>query len=267
MVRKRFFDVEAAVEEIVERAGRAARVDFITFSGSGEPTLNMDIGSIIHQVKRKVKIPVAVITNGSLLSLEEVRTNLLEADVVLPSLDAASEAVFRYINRPHSRTSLHSIIQGLRSFRQVYKGLIWLEVMLIRGVNDDAEELGRLRDIVRELHVDRIHLNSVTRPPADETAITMERADLEKIREFLGPACEVISSFDKPGIEQKREGWDEMILSVLIRRSLTVPDIVKMTGINDVQVENVLNAMEAEGKVQRFCVGGQVYYRPGANLS
>lgn len=262
LTRKSFFDIQAVVDEIVEEAGRAERVDFITFSGSGEPTLNVDLGSMIDRVKERIKTPVAVITNGSLLWIEAVRNDLLKADVVLPSLDAASEAVFRYINRPHSLTSLSTIIEGLRSFRQVYTGRIWLEVMLIRGVNDDPEELERLRAVIRELHVDRIHLNTVTRPPAEETAMTMEKEDLERICAFFGPPCEVISTFDKGAIQGEREGWGEMILGVLKRRSLTVLDIVKITGIKGFEVEKTLKIMEAEGKVQQYRVGSDVYYQP-----
>lgn len=262
LTRKSFFEVQAVVDEIVEEAGRAERVDFVTFSGSGEPTLNADLGSMIDRVKKRIKTPVAVITNGSLLWIEAVRNDLLKADVVLPSLDAASEAVFRYINRPHSLTSLSTIVEGLRSFRQVYTGLIWLEVMLIRGVNDDPEELERLRAVIRELHVDRIHLNTVTRPPAEETAMTMEKGDLERICAFFGPPCEVISTFDKAAIQGEREGWGEMILGVLKRRSLTVLDIVKITGIKGFEVEKTLKIMEAEGKVQQYRVGSDVYYRP-----
>ncbi len=259
--RKSFFDVQAVVDEIVEEAGRAEIIDFVTFSGSGEPTLNMDLGSMIRRVKQKLKVPVAVITNGSLLSLEAVRNDLLEADVVLPSLDAASESVFRYINRPHNLTDLTTIIEGLRLFRQVYTGLIWLEIMLIKDVNDDPEELEKLRAIIQELHVDRIHLNSIARPPAEETAMTMERGDLERICKYFGPLCEVISSFDRAGIQGEREGWAEMILGILGRRSLTASDIVKITGIGGLQVQDALDAIEAEGKVRQFRIGSDVYYQ------
>lgn len=159
--RKSFYDPGLVADEV---AGTVAstRVDVITFSGSGEPTLNSDLGTMIRKVKEKVDTPVAVITNGSLLHEKDVRADLAEADVVLPSLDAVTEEVFRKVNRPQSFLDIGKIIEGLKEFRAGYAKPIWLEIMLIKNINDDPDELRRMVEIVSSLGVDRIQLNTVT---------------------------------------------------------------------------------------------------------
>ncbi|OPY79009.1 MAG: molybdenum cofactor biosynthesis protein A [Syntrophorhabdus sp. PtaU1.Bin153] len=260
VTRQAFFEIDEVVGEVTEELRRAERTDFVTFSGSGEPTLNLNIGSMIHEIKQRVDTPVAVITNGSLFSLEEVRNDIAEADVVLPSLDAASEDIFRFINRPHSLIRVATVIEGLKRFRKDYRGPIWLEIMIIRGVNDDPDEVRKLKEIVTWLGVDKIHLNTVTRPPSEATAGRVENHDLEKIRTFFGDKCEVISSFKKRGVYGEKPKWAETILSVLERRSLTVNDIAKITGAPLSRIEEELRAMETEGRIEAHSVGGDIYY-------
>ncbi len=161
MTRKSFVDPFAVVEEIIDKVNKTERVDYISFSGSGEPTLNADLGKMIEETKKATTIPVAVITNGALLYQPDVRKDLLLADVILPSLDAISEDIFRYINRPHSLNEVDTIIRGLKLMRKEYTGKIWLEVMLIKNVNDTEEELGKLKEIVSDLNVDKLQLNTV----------------------------------------------------------------------------------------------------------
>ena len=144
--------------------------DYITLSGSGEPTLNTNIGEIIRRIKEITSTPVAVLTNGSLLSSNEVRRDLSEADVVLPSLDAITPALFEYINRPHPSLKIEEIISGLIQFRKQYRGQIWLEVVFCRGVNDDKEEIEKLKGVIERIQPDRIQLNTPVRPPAEEFA-------------------------------------------------------------------------------------------------
>jgi wyosine [tRNA(Phe)-imidazoG37] synthetase (radical SAM superfamily) len=258
--RKKIFEIEDVVKEIVTTIHNAEKVDFVTFSGSGEPTLNQNLGTIIKEVKRCVNIPVAVITNSSLLYLEEVRNDLIDVDVVLPSLDAASEKMFKRINRPQANLKLTSIVEGIRSFRKYYNGLIWLEIMLIKGINDTREELQNLSAIANDLNVDRIHLNTVTRPPSEKNAGSLGREELESIREFFGFKCEIISSFEKDGIHKEQEGWAGMLVFTLKRRSLTMEDIIKITGASFFQVEQELLTMEKKGVITTYRLGNDIYY-------
>jgi wyosine [tRNA(Phe)-imidazoG37] synthetase (radical SAM superfamily) len=157
--------------------------DFITLSGSGEPTLNTETGDIIRRIKEITAIPTAVLTNSSLLSLDEVRRNLSEADVVLPSLDAITPATFDYINRPHTSLGAKEIISGLIQFRRQYRGQIWLEILFCRGVNDGKKEIERFKEVIERIEPDRIQLNTPVRPPAEDFVFPLTLGQLEEIRE------------------------------------------------------------------------------------
>jgi wyosine [tRNA(Phe)-imidazoG37] synthetase (radical SAM superfamily) len=258
--RRKFFKTDTIVKEIVNTIQRAEKVDFVTFSGSGEPTLNQNLGAVIQEVKRIAKTPVAVITNSSLLNLSEVRNDLINADVVLPSLDAASGEMFKRINRPQGNIGIMEIIDGIKSFRNNYAGSIWLEIMLIKGMNDTKDELQKLSDIVNDLNVDKIHLNTISRPPSEKDASRLDQRELERIRKFFGNTCEVISSFEKEGFHQKQEGWGEMLVDILKRRSLTLHDIIKVTGVQSSQIKTELQNMENNGLIKTYRLGEEIYY-------
>ena len=122
--RKSYFPSEEIITQVREAldAHKPGEIDWVTFVGSGETTLHAEIGAMIHQVKTLTKLPVAIITNGSLLYLPEVRQELLEADAVLPTLDAGNSRLYRKINRPHPTITFNRIIDGLISFRDIYHG-------------------------------------------------------------------------------------------------------------------------------------------------
>jgi wyosine [tRNA(Phe)-imidazoG37] synthetase (radical SAM superfamily) len=260
VARNRFFEVEEVIKEIADAVQDTERVDFVTFSGSGEPTLNKNLGVMIKELKRSVSIPVAVITNSSLMWIEEVRNDLINADVVLPSLDAASDDVFKSINRPQANLELASIIEGIRDFRKNFKGKIWLEIMLIKDVNDSPDELQKLRSALDNLEVDKIHLNTVTRPPSERNVGPLNRKELEQIRRSFGSRCEIISSFEKDGIHEEQAGWTTTLVDVLKRRSLTIQDIVRITGASSLQVNEELNRMEKKGSIKAYRLGNDIYY-------
>lgn len=261
--RKSFFNPHEIANEIIEKTKRLPRVDYITFSGSGEPTLNSDIGWIIGEIKRRLDKPVSVITNASLLHDGEVRKDLERADIVLPSLDSASEDIFRYIDRPHSLIEINTIIEGMKRFRNIYKGRIWLEIMLIKDVNDDAEELERLKKISEYLEVDKIQLNTVTRPPIEEKTEGVSKETLEIIRSYFGGNCEVICKFEKKrkkGSRIKKYKWSEAVLDILKRRSLTLSDIAGITDVPLSELREGLRIMESEGQIKSFRFDENVFY-------
>lgn len=259
--RRRFFDPDEIADEVIKRVSEVNRVDFVTFSGSGEPTLNSDLGYMIREIKKRTRVPIAVITNGSLLFQEEVRRDLLEADVVLPSLDAASDDIFHYINRPHPLIGLEMIIDGLKEFRRIYKGEIWLEIMMIKDVNDDPEELGKFKKILDYLDVDKIQLNTVTRPPSEENTGAMDASALWEVCSLFGDKCEVVSVFDK-AVEQTEgdAGWEESILGILERRSMSLEDIVRVTGMPYLKAKSRLSALERQGVVKGYYFGDNIFF-------
>ena len=259
--RRRFFDPDEITEEVIRRVSEVSRVDFVTFSGSGEPTLNSDLGYMIREIKKKTRVPIAVITNGSLLFREDVRGDLMDADVVLPSLDAASDDIFHYINRPHALIELPVIIEGLRQFRNIYKGELWLEIMMIKGVNDDPEELAEFKKILDYVGADKIQLNTVTRPPSEENAGAMDASALEGVCRFFGNRCEVVSAFDKSAeCTEDDADWEENVLGIIERRSMSLEDIVKVTGVPYLKAKSRLSSLERKGAVKGYYFGDNLYF-------
>ena len=255
----------APVTEILEEVGsflqeETSSTDVLSLAGSGEPTLHSQIRSVIEGIKAITSIPVAVITNGSLLYEEEVRQDLLRADLVLPSLDAVSPEVFRKINRPRKGFSVDKVIEGLVEFRNVYKGQIWLEILFCKDVNDDKEELFRMRKAIDRIRPDRIHLNTVVRPPSEKWAIPLNQKEMEEMRVFFGEKASIISVFDRhpPAVEERdiKEG----ILRILKRRPLSLTDLSKGMGIRENEIEKYIQPLVSEGKIHARIFGDSTYY-------
>jgi wyosine [tRNA(Phe)-imidazoG37] synthetase (radical SAM superfamily) len=258
----------ASPEEICKELGRTlsvldSKLDFITLSGSGEPTLNNHIGQIIGGVKEITSIPIAVLTNSSLLSLEEVRRDLLEADLVLPSLDAITPFLFEYINRPHSSLDIKEILSGLSQFRKQYRGHIWLEILFCRGVNDGKDEIQKLKDAIETIEPDRIQLNTTVRPPAEDFAFPLTLAQLEAIKEKLGEKAEIISEFAASTGETFNLVRDTEILNLIRRRPCTAEDISKALGLHLNEVVKCLEKLLRDGIVHYRTYEHRGYYESG----
>jgi len=186
--RQEFFPREEILEEIQEAITANSSLDWITFVGSGETMLYKGIGWLIGEVKKFTTTPVAVITNGSLLYLPEVRKELLSADAVLPSLNAGSEALHRQIDRPAAGLTFRQHVEGLVAFRREYKGRLWIEVMLLGGINDSDEALHELAAVLKEIDPDMVHLVLPTRPaPEQEVHLPSE----ERIEQAIAILSEV----------------------------------------------------------------------------
>jgi len=224
--------------------------DYITLSGSGEPTLNSSMREIIQRIKEATSTPVAVFTNSSLLSLDEVRRNLSEADVVLPSLDAITPALFEYMNRPYASLSIGGIISGLIQFRKQYRGQIWLEILFCRGVNDGKEEIEKFKGVMKRIQPDRVQLNTPVRPPAEEFAFPLTLVQLEEIKERLGEKVEIISEFAAPLGEELNSVKDTEILNLIKRRPCTAEDISKALGLRIDQVVKRLDDLTKTGIIR-----------------
>jgi wyosine [tRNA(Phe)-imidazoG37] synthetase (radical SAM superfamily) len=234
--------------------------DYITISGSGEPTLNTNLGEIIRKIKEITAVPVAVLTNGSLLPMDRVREDLSGADVILPSLDAITPALFEYINRPHQSLRIEAIISGLIQFRKQYRGQIWLEVVFCRGINDDKEEIERLKGVIERIQPDRVQLNTPVRPPAEEFAYPLTTSQLEEIREKLGDKAEIISEFTAPLGEEFNSVKDTEILNLIKRRPCTTEDISKALGLRMDEVVKHLDHLTKTGTIRYRMYDHRCYY-------
>ncbi|MBU1628121.1 radical SAM protein [bacterium] len=204
ITRKSFFEIDQIKEEIDEVLKENNNLDFITFSGSGEPTLNKDLGTIIAIIKEKTDTPVAVITNGSLLYLDEVREDLKDADMIMPSLDVPNEELFKRVNRPHIDLDLKKVIRGIDALRKSVNGKIYIEIMLLKDINDNKFCIDELSKILSKLEFDQLFLNTVVRPPPDSNlSKPLSLKELENIAksfEFLKVPIDLAD----PEIIQKR---------------------------------------------------------------
>jgi len=167
-------------------------LNYITLSGAGEPTLNSGLGKLIGAVKKLSKAKIAVITNSTLLPDARLRADLAAADLIVPSLDAATVDVFDRINRPDPKIDLNKVIEGLVDLKKEFHGKIWLEVMLVAGINDDIGHIRKLKEAIDRINPDKIQLNSPVRTTAEPGILPVAKEKLEQIREMFGSNCEII---------------------------------------------------------------------------
>lgn len=227
------------------------KADFLTFAGEGEPTLCLSLGSLIRQAKKLSNIPVAVITNGSLLWREDVRSDLYPADLVMPSLDAVNPDVFRRLNRPGRDVPIELIIKGVQDFGATFEGRYWIEVMLVDGVNDGDEELKELAGALATAQPDRIVLNLPTRPPSDETVHLPGADRLRYARELFEPIAEVDYPMPMEAQQQTALTRDDL-LQALRSHPLRVDEL---KTINE-DVEGLIHRLEQDGRVERVTRDG-----------
>lgn len=259
IVRRMYTQKDDVLREVKECLDTNQPIDYITFSGSGEPTLNSDIGELIRKIKAITSIPLAVLTNGTLFFREDVQKDLLKADIILPSLDAASFEMFQKINRPHLGLKIDFIVNGLKRFREIYKGRIALEIMLIKGFNDNPQELLKIKEAVSQIRPDRIHLNTVIRPPSETYVKPLSMEEMTGIKEFFGEGCEVIGKFHAKARKRTRN-IRSYTLETTKRRPLTTIDIANIFGISEGNATKMIEKLKTEGFVTERWHGAKKYY-------
>lgn len=258
--RTSFFDPKQVLAQVQRGIASGVRIDHITFSGSGEPTLNRSIGTIIRGIKKITNIPVAVLTNATLLARPDVREALRAADVVVPSLDAATPGMFKRINRPHRSLSLSRTLKGLIEFRRRYKGSIWLEIMLVKGINDSPSHVRKLKQAISIIRPDKVQLNTVVRPPAVKHCRPLAPANMEKIRQAIGGNCEVVADFPKRTQTPAIDSLEADILSIVRRRPVTAEDIAASLGAHHDEVRKALASLVSAKKISRAGFKGKTFF-------
>jgi len=259
--RKAWVPTDDVLAELRQVLGEGVRPDYITISGSGEPTLNSDLGPLIDGIRMFTEVPVAVITNGTLLSDPAVRADCCKADVILPSLDAGDEATFQLVNRPHDTISLQRLVDGLCALRSEYAGQIWLEIFIIEGVNSDADQVEKIRELIGHIAPDKVHLNTAVRPTAERGVSAASPARLAEIAHVLGPKAEVIADFSA-GRAASIQAGSEDILRILRRRPCTMEDICGATGLKRLEVAKHVEVLLSSGIIETESRNNAVFYRP-----
>jgi wyosine [tRNA(Phe)-imidazoG37] synthetase (radical SAM superfamily) len=266
LARREYVPVKEVLKEVKAFLSEEVPFDHFSLSGSGEPTLHSRIRPIIEGIKGMSSVPVAVITNGSLLYMKTVREDLLQADVVLPSLDAVSSETFEKINRPHENLNVAKVIEGMVEFRKVYRGQIWLEILFCRGVNDVQGELLKMKGVVERIEPDLIHLNTVVRPPSETWATPLSRGEMEEIQAFFGAKASIISEFDRHPSPSSAGDIAEGIVRILRRRPLSLSDLSKGMGIPRDELGKYLDPLVKEGKIRARVFADSVYYESAGDF-
>ncbi|MHC5074485.1 MAG: radical SAM protein [Planctomycetota bacterium] len=239
--RKEYIHIKPIISELKQRLKEGLTADYITLSGSGEPTLNEGLGELIDVIKALTSIPVAVLTNGTLLTKPAVRLACSKADVVIPSLDAADQSTFQNINRPYKKLNIKDIIEGLVKFREQYFGQIWLEILLVQGLNTGSEQIENIKKAVKKICPDKIQLNTAVRPTAETDIKKLSKQELIDIAAEIGKDVEVIADFSDSlstaGCQADiQNSFDpdilQTVLSILKRRPCTLKDISASASIS-----------------------------------
>ena len=266
-MRKEYIAPEVILKELERKLAENDKPDYITLAGSGEPTLNSAIGEIIGGIKGLTDIPVAVLTNGSLLWKEAVQEALLRADLVIPSLDAGDDLFFQCVNRPHAGIAFDRMAEGLASFTKRFKGEVWLEVLLLAGFTDAAPEVKKIAAIANGLGVARIQLNTATRPPAEGFALALSSGQLGGLKGLFQGQVDVISENVQEIAEDATLGQagDADIVALLDRRPCTVEGIASGLGLHPNEVLKRVLLLRQRGAVKAVRKDNTLYYEGTRN--
>jgi wyosine [tRNA(Phe)-imidazoG37] synthetase (radical SAM superfamily) len=259
-MRDEYIPWQDALGELRDYLEKHAAPDYITLSGCGEPTLHVRLGEMAKEIKSLTDIPLAVITNGSLLWDAEVRDALCAADVVMPSLDAGNAQIFEYVNRPAPGISFERMVTGLIEFRQSYQGAIWLEVLLLSGVTSGESEVREIARWASEIRPDRIQLNTVARPPAESYALPISRERLKFLAALFHIPAEVIADPADRGHDVETPPEAPRILVLVRRRPCSVQDIAEALGARLTETAKMLDVLVARHQVRERRFGNEAYF-------
>ena len=261
--RMEYVKYDKIIGELEQFMSNKPKIDYITFSGSGEPTLNSRIGEVLSYIKQNYPdVKTAILTSGALLSSPILRAELLDADVILPSLDAASEAVFKKINRPNTDLHIELYIEGLIELRKEFKGEIWLEVFLLKGYNDSQEELDLIKDAILQIKPNIVQLNTLDRPGTVEGLVAMTKDELQSVKEYWAiPNVEIIASAaQRSDVDSYNTDIEGTILSTIARRPCTLNDLHQILGIHTNEINKYLGTLELNNKIKSTTLDRGVFY-------
>lgn len=263
--RREYVKTAEVIEELREYLAPSPRLDYITLAGSGEPTLHSGIGEIIRFLKAEFPAyRVAVLTNGSLLTDPAVRADLMEADLVVPTLNAVSEPAFRKINRPHGRITAAGVIEGITAFAREFQGAIWLEVFIVPGINDGDEEVGLIDAAVTAIRPDKVQLNTLDRPGAVAWVEPADGATLRRIAALItGAPVEIVGALpSRETVASFHAEVADFIMTMVRRRPATADDLARATGLHKNEVNKYIQFLLESGAITRKTRERGVFFLP-----
>ena len=258
--RQMYCDVEDIIKELKQIIKANITFDVITIVGEGEPTLYLGLENLIYKIKKQIDKPVAVITNGALLYDQEVQSALSASEIVLPSLDAYDDISYKRINRPYKELEFKDMYRGLKEFSKNYKGQLWIEIMLMKNINDDNESLNRYAKTLSEVKYDKLYLNTPVRPPAEKKVTTISHGKMNFAVDFLGGIS--IELLQSKGFHSEITDDYEAVLSIIRRHPMNqfeIEGFLKSRGSRD--TPKILNAMKSDDKMNIINYKGYDTYR------
>ena len=257
--RENFVSIDEVIAEIAHWLENDGVADYLTLSGSGEPTLHAGFGEVLGFLKDK-PIPSVLLTNGTLLTDPEVRQAAGLAKVVKVSLSAWDQASFEWVNRPHETLRFERIVDGIRTFRENFDGQLWLEVFLLSGMNAMPAHVEKIAAIAKTFKPYRIHLNTIARPPAEDFAAPVSMAQMEALTACFDPPAEIAAGFST-NRSQRVIANEANVLSMLKRRPSTMKQIEEAFGLHINEVSKILGQLMQANQIRADLRNQDVYYR------
>ncbi len=256
--RREWVPLDDVLAELKDKL--TTRPDYITLSGSGEPTLYSRLDELIDRIRSLTKVPIAVLTNGSLLWREDVRRQIRDAHLVIPSLDAGDHGAFQAVNRPHKDLSFEQMREGLITFREEYGGTYWLEVFLLAGHTAIEREVSKIVACVETIKPDCVQLNTATRPTAEEYAVMVDRKRMAELAKRFDPPAEVIADYRGVHAQSDFQAGRESVLETIRRRPCSLEDIADGLGMHRNEVVKYVEELDAEGLLEKRSSNGTLFY-------
>lgn len=247
--RKEHVPLSEVLAEVQAKADEGVECDYVTLSGSGEPTLFEPLGLLLSGIKKRLDAPLAVITNGSLLWDKAVQKALDYADLIIPSLDAGDAETFARINRPDKGITFEKMVDGLKEFCAQFKGRIWIEVLLAEGINASDEQIEKIAGIVNEIGPEKVQLNSVVRPPAESRTQTVSSAQLAHFADIIGANAEIIVPAGKEEAGRDNRASVQDVLGLIKRHPSSLDDVSSGLGIASEEAQKHLAELLESGEV------------------
>lgn len=262
--RKKYIDIDFDEFEslLIKKISECKHLNYITFSGSGEPTLNSDISRLIGIIKKITDIPVAVLTSGGTLGIDSVINDIIKADIIKVSLDAPNDKMLRKINRPCRGIDFDKNIAGLKKLLSSFRGSIWLEMMIMNGINDSLDSADGFKELIESLGegIDKIHINTAVRPSGGEYKELPARQKLQEIKDVLGKKAEIIGKVDIKKYSRDLLMIEDEVVGLLGRRPATIKDIAYALGINLNEAIKIIDKLFSEKKIKSKARQNTKYY-------
>jgi len=257
--RKEYVPTGEVISELKDWLKTDGEADYITLSGSGEPTLHSRFGEVLEFIREKSKIPALLLTNGTMLYLPEVRQAAAHASIVKVSLSAWDDASYALVNRPHPELHFEDLVEGERAFRKEFEGRLFLEVFLIKGINAAPEDVKKISALAKSIAPDRVQLNTAVRPPAEHSALPLSREELAALSTLFDPPAEIIAEFKAKSSRHFDAGQDA-ILAMLQRRPCTAEQIAEVFGMHMNEVSKYVGRLTRSQQVVTERRNGMIYY-------